>query len=57
MALNLPEAVAQSARENAVLGRVGSPNDCASQTVAFCKSDSISGQTMVVDGGMWAAMR
>jgi 3-oxoacyl-[acyl-carrier protein] reductase len=57
MALNLPDAVAQGARDNAVLGRVGSPEDCAAQTVAFCRSDSISGQTMVVDGGMWAAMK
>jgi 3-oxoacyl-[acyl-carrier protein] reductase len=57
MTRNLPDAVADSARANAVLGRVGSPADCAAQTVAFCRSESISGQTMVVDGGMWAAMR
>jgi 3-oxoacyl-[acyl-carrier protein] reductase len=57
MAQRLPEAVAESARSNAVLGRVGSPDDCANQVVAFCRSESISGQTAVVDGGMWAAMR
>ncbi len=57
MAGRLPERVAQSARDNAVLGRVGSAADCAAQVVAFCRSESISGQTAVVDGGMWAAMR
>ncbi len=57
MTSNLPDAIAEGARNNAVLGRVGSPADCAAQTVAFCRSESISGQTMVVDGGMWAAMR
>jgi 3-oxoacyl-[acyl-carrier protein] reductase len=57
MARNVPDEVAEGARDNAVLGRVGSSVDCAAQAVAFCRSESISGQTMVVDGGMWAAMR
>jgi 3-oxoacyl-[acyl-carrier protein] reductase len=57
MARNVPEAMAEGARSNAVLGRVGSAVDCADQVVAFCRSETISGQTMVVDGGMWAAMR
>jgi 3-oxoacyl-[acyl-carrier protein] reductase len=56
MALRLPEKVAQYARDQAVLGRVGSVQDIAEQTVMFCKSDTITGQLMVVDGGMPAAM-
>jgi NAD(P)-dependent dehydrogenase (short-subunit alcohol dehydrogenase family) len=39
------------------VGRVGSAVDCTAQVVAFCRSESISGQTAVVDGGMWVAMR
>jgi len=57
MALRLPEAVAEYARSQAVLGRVGSPEDIAGQVIMFCKSETITGQLMVVDGGMPAAMR
>ena len=56
MALRLPEEVAQSARDQAVLGRVGSAEDIAEQTIMFCKSETITGQLMVVDGGMPSAM-
>jgi len=56
MALRLPEAVAQYARAQAVLGRVGSAEDIAEQVVLFCKAETITGQLMVVDGGMPAAM-
>jgi 3-oxoacyl-[acyl-carrier protein] reductase len=56
MALRLPEEVAQYARNQAVLGRVGSAEDIAEQTIMFCKSDTITGQLMVVDGGMPSAM-
>jgi 3-oxoacyl-[acyl-carrier protein] reductase len=56
MALRLPEEVAQYARAQAVLGRVGSAEDIAAQVVMFCNSDTITGQLMVVDGGMPAAM-
>lgn len=57
MAGNLPPAVAQGARQQAVLGRVGQPEDIAQQVVTFCTSTSISGQIMVVDGGMPNVMR
>ena len=57
MAKNLPEEIAEYARNQSVLGRVGSAEDIAEQTVTFCKSESITGQLMVVDGGMPAAMR
>jgi 3-oxoacyl-[acyl-carrier protein] reductase len=57
MAGNLPPAVAQGARDQAVLGRVGQPEDIAQQVLTFCTSTSISGQIMVVDGGMPNVMR
>ena len=56
IAARLPEAVAESARRQAVLGRTGSIDDIAAQVVTFCRSESITGQVMVVDGGMPAAM-
>ena len=56
MAKRLPEAVAQGARNQAVLGRVGDVEDIAQQTVMFCKSESITGQVLVVDGGMPGSM-
>ena len=57
MANRLPDAVAEGARRQAVLGRVGQPEDIAAQVVTFVTSTSISGQTMVVDGGMPGVMR
>jgi 3-oxoacyl-[acyl-carrier protein] reductase len=53
----LPEAVAKGARQQAVLGRVGQADDIAAQVLAFVTSTSITGQTIVVDGGMPGAMR
>ncbi|MFU8816317.1 MAG: SDR family NAD(P)-dependent oxidoreductase [Pseudomonadales bacterium] len=57
MARRLPDAIASSARRQAVLGRVGQPEDIAAQVLTFVTSTSITGQTMVVDGGMPGAMR
>ena len=57
MANRLPDAVAAGARSQAVLGRVGQAEDIAAQVITFVTSTSISGQTMVVDGGMPNAMR
>jgi 3-oxoacyl-[acyl-carrier protein] reductase len=56
MAKRLPEQVAQGARNQAVLGRVGDIEDIARQTVMFCSSESITGQLLVVDGGMPGSM-
>jgi 3-oxoacyl-[acyl-carrier protein] reductase len=56
MALRLPEAVSAGARRQAVLGKVGSPQDIADATVLLCRADTITGQTLVVDGGMPGAM-
>lgn len=57
MAKRLPDKVAAGARAQAVLGRVGQPDDIASQVLAFVTSRSVSGQTIVIDGGMPGAMR
>lgn len=57
MANRLPEAVAEGARRQAVLGRVGQTDDIAAQVLTFVTSTSITGQLMVVDGGMPGVMR
>jgi 3-oxoacyl-[acyl-carrier protein] reductase len=57
MAQRLPDNVAQGARNQAVLGRVGQAYDIANQILTFVTSSSITGQTMVIDGGMPGAMR
>ena len=56
MALRLPDAVSAAARRQAVLGKVGSAVDIADATVMLCRADTITGQTIVVDGGMPGAM-
>ncbi|MBA58342.1 MAG: hypothetical protein CMQ40_04130 [Gammaproteobacteria bacterium] len=57
MANRLPEAVSNGARRQAILGRVGQVADIAEQVLTFVTSTSVTGQTMVVDGGLPAAMR
>jgi len=57
MARRLPDNLANGARRQAVLGRVGQPADIAAQVLTFVTSTSITGQTLVVDGGMPGAMR
>ena len=56
MAKRLPDAVAAGARRQAVLGKVGSADDIAAAAVMLCRADTITGQTIVVDGGMPGAM-
>jgi 3-oxoacyl-[acyl-carrier protein] reductase len=56
MAQRLPPDVVDAARGQAVLGQGGSAVDIAAATVLLCRADTISGQTIVVDGGMPAAM-
>lgn len=57
MAQRLPDAVADGARRQAVLGKVGQVEDIAEQVHTFVTSQSVSGQVMVIDGGMPGAMR
>ncbi len=53
MAQRLPVPVLESARRLAVLGRSASLEDLAAQVVAFCRSDSVTGQTLPIDGGLF----
>jgi len=48
----LPAEVAEGVRERTVLKRHTTMQDVADQVVAFCKSDSVTGQVLVVDGGL-----
>jgi 3-oxoacyl-[acyl-carrier protein] reductase len=57
MAGRLPEEMKQLARAQAVLGRTGSANDIAELVITYCKAESVTGQTFVVDGGSPIGMR
>jgi len=57
MATRVPEEMKQLARAQTVLGRTGSAEDIAQMAVAFSRADSMSGQTVVVDGGSPIGMR
>jgi 3-oxoacyl-[acyl-carrier protein] reductase len=52
MAQRLPQAMVDNARASVVLGRTSSMEDIAEQVVTFCRADSVTGQVLVVDGGM-----
>jgi 3-oxoacyl-[acyl-carrier protein] reductase len=56
MAQRLPVHVAHWARAQAVLGRVGCAHDIAVQVVTFCQAESVTGQVLVIDGGMPGGM-
>src|SRR5205814_7869946 len=47
MAARIPPAVVEGFKRQAVLGRAVDGNDIAIQTVAFCRSDPVTGQTVV----------
>ena len=51
MADRLPDAVRQGALQRAVLHRGTSADDVAEQVVTFCRSDTTTGQVLVVDAG------
>ncbi len=57
MAERVPEDIKRQARMQAVLGRTGSAEDIAEQAVAFCRAETMTGQVIVVDGGMPAGMK
>ena len=46
-----PEAVA-AMRQRAVLKRTTSLQDVADQVVTFCRAESVTGQVLVIDGGI-----
>jgi 3-oxoacyl-[acyl-carrier protein] reductase len=57
MAEQLPEAVKQLVRSRSVLERTGSADDIAQMAFAYCRADSVTGQTVFVDGGNPMGMR
>ena len=57
MANRLPRAVSEGAKRQAILGKVGQVEDIAEQVLTFVTSLSVTGQTIVIDGGLPAAMR
>ena len=52
MAQRIPPAVAESVRRTVVLGRGADVGDIAAQVETFCRADSVTGQLLVVDGGL-----
>jgi 3-oxoacyl-[acyl-carrier protein] reductase len=57
MAQRMPEEVAEMEREQTVLGQVARIEDIAAQVVTFCRAESITGQVLVIDGGIPGGMR
>jgi 3-oxoacyl-[acyl-carrier protein] reductase len=56
MAQRIPEEVVEMARNQVVLRRLVSIEDIAAQVVMFCRAESITGQVLVIDGGMPGGM-
>ena len=52
MAQRLPQAVVDRTRQSVVLGRASDMGDIADQVVTFCRAESVTGQVLVIDGGM-----
>jgi 3-oxoacyl-[acyl-carrier protein] reductase len=52
MARRLPPEVVDRTRQSVVLGRTADVADIAGQVVTFCRADSVTGQVLVIDGGM-----
>ena len=52
MAQRIPPAVVENVRRTVVLGRGADVGDIAEQVVTFCHADSVTGQVLVVDGGL-----
>ena len=52
MFARVPPARVAAVKEQAALKRLTNPEDVAQQVVAFCRSDSVTGQTQVVDAGV-----
>jgi NAD(P)-dependent dehydrogenase (short-subunit alcohol dehydrogenase family) len=52
MSSGASESFVESWQKRALLGKTTSLNDVASHVVAFCKSETVTGQVLVVDGGI-----
>ncbi len=57
MAQRLPAAMVELARKMAVLERAATPDDIADQVLAFCRSDSVTGQVLPIDAGIFRISR
>jgi NAD(P)-dependent dehydrogenase (short-subunit alcohol dehydrogenase family) len=53
MTSRLRPEVAEGARQRAVLRRAASVEDVADQVVTFCRSDSVTGQVLNIDAGVF----
>ena len=53
MTSRLRPEVADGARQRAALRRAASVEDVADQVVAFCRTDSVTGQVLNIDGGVF----
>jgi 3-oxoacyl-[acyl-carrier protein] reductase len=51
MTANLAPEYREAAVRNVVLQRAVEKDDVAAQVVSFCKTDSITGQTIIIDSG------
>jgi NAD(P)-dependent dehydrogenase (short-subunit alcohol dehydrogenase family) len=56
MAQRIPEEVVEQSRQQVVPGRVASLQDITEQVITFCRAESITGQVLVIDGGMPGCM-
>jgi 3-oxoacyl-[acyl-carrier protein] reductase len=57
MVERVPEAMKQTARAQSVHGRTGNAGDIAEMVVGYCRMESVTGQTVVADGGNPMGMR
>ena len=53
MAARIPPEVVEQVRKSAVLRRAADGEDIAKQVVTFCAADSVTGQTVVIDAGLF----
>jgi 3-oxoacyl-[acyl-carrier protein] reductase len=53
MAARIPTDVADRVRREAVLQRAADAGDIAQQVIAFCRADTTTGQTVVIDAGVF----
>ena len=51
MASRIPPAGVEAARQRTALKRTTSIDDVAAQVLTYCRADSVTGQTLVLDGG------
>jgi 3-oxoacyl-[acyl-carrier protein] reductase len=52
MAQRIPPEVVARVQSEAVLQRAATADDVAAQTLAFCRADTVTGQTLVIDAGL-----